>query len=502
MDPINLFLWLIFLPLGAAPIIYLSGKISSNQTKGTLLARWVALSVLTATAFLLLLVSQIVNTTGPITLEIESIALKMDGIGLIVAFVALALGILSTIFSFPYMKKERSEEKYYAMLTAMIGTMIGLGCAADLFNLWIWFEAMALTSFLLVAFYRNQKGSLEAGYKYIVQSAVGSVFVILGISFVFMQTGELDLAAISAAISGPDPLLITAGAFFLIGFGVKSALVPLHTWLPDAHSQSPSAISAMLSGIVIEAGLIALLRSLGCLSNTMQNWGVILLGFGALNILVGNLMALRQKEVKRLLAYSSVAQMGYMLLGFGVAISYPTALQAGEGAFFHLINHAVLKGLAFLAAGVMLYVLHLANGNHKALVNEDLNGISRKYPLVAFVFSVAVLGLSGLPPMAIFMSKWQIFTAAIQTQDMMILSLVVFAALNSVLSLGYYAPLVNRIYRYEPSPIIENGKPASAAMTIPLIILTLASVAMGVWPTLTSWLTNPAASSLMTIFGN
>ncbi len=378
----------------------------------------------------------------------------MDGISLLLAFTVLVLGLMVMIFSTSYMPGEINEEKFYALLVAMIGSIIGLGCAGDLFNLWVWFEAMAVTSYMLVAFYRDEPASLEAGVKYLVQSATGSVFVLLGIALVFAQVGTLNLDEIVAAVSGTTPILLAAGAFFLIGFGVKTALVPLHTWLPDAHSQAPSGISAMLSGVVIEAGLVAMLRATGGLAGTSANWGGILLGFAAVNMLVGNLMALRQTQVKRLLAYSSVAHIGYMLLGLGVAVIFQTA-DGAVGAFFHLFNHAMMKGLAFLAAGALLYTLHLSKGEHSPLVLDDLDGASRRYPLVAFAFSVAVLGLGGLPPLAGFMSKWQIFMAGVSTQNIWIILLVIFAALNSVLSLVYYAPLVNRIYRHEPSAVSQ-----------------------------------------------
>ena len=142
------------------------------------------------------------------------------------------------------------------------------------------------------------------------------MLVLLGIALVFASTGTLDLDEIRMAAQ-PSTMLLAAGALFIIGFGVKSALVPLHTWLPDAHSQAPSGISAMLSGVVIEAGLVAMLRALGALHLVTVSWGAAAAGFGAINMLVGNLMALRQTQVKRLLAFSSLSHMGYMLLGFG-----------------------------------------------------------------------------------------------------------------------------------------------------------------------------------------
>jgi formate hydrogenlyase subunit 3/multisubunit Na+/H+ antiporter MnhD subunit len=225
-----------------------------------------------------------------------------------------------------------------------------------------------------------------------------------------------------------------------------------------------------------------------------------LLGFAALNMLFGNLMALRQTEVKRMLAYSSLAQVGYMLLGFGVALAY--GIQDGAaGGFFHLFNHAVMKGLAFLAAGALLYALHISRGSHKPLVLDDLNGASQRYPVTAFALSVALLGLGGLPPLSGFMSKWQIFLAGAEVRSTPLLWLVIFAGLNSVLSLGYYAPIINRLYRREPSAVVMQGSPVAALMGLPLLLLTLIMVAVGFWPSLVTWLTTPAAQGLLASFG-
>jgi formate hydrogenlyase subunit 3/multisubunit Na+/H+ antiporter MnhD subunit len=188
--------------------------------------------------------------------------------------------------------------------------------------------------------------------------------------------------------------------------------------------------------------------------------------------------------------------MGYILLGVGAGAALGSEYSAA-GGFFHILTHAMMKGLAFLAAGALLYCLHQANNNHDPLVVDDLNGASRKYPLTAFAFSVAVLGLGGLPPLAGFMSKWQIFVGGFQTGNAWIIALVVFAGLNSVLSLGYYAPLVNRLYRRQPAEIVEQGKPMPVLMTVTMVILSLGVVVLGYWPSLADWLTRPAAQSLL-----
>ena len=244
-----------------------------------------------------------------------------------------------------------------------------------------------------------------------------------------------------------------------------------------------------------------MLRALSALAAVTTSWGVLLMCFGALNMLAGNLLALRQTQVKRLLAYSSLSQVGYMLVGLGIAAASGEAAGA-QGGLFHLINHGLMKGLAFLAAGALLYALHIASGSHDPLTVDDLSGAARRYPLVALALSVAVLGLAGLPPLAGFMSKWQIFVAGFATRNGLIEALVIFAALNSVLSLAYYAPLVNAVYRHEPSAAVASGKPLSLAMNAPLALLALAVVAIGVWPGLMTWLTGPAGSALLAAFGH
>ena len=504
MDANNLFIWFLILPILSAPVIYIVGRLSVHATSEEKTtqnpAPIIALISLIFTSVLLVLVTKIVFTTGqPLYYQVGTIGLRFDGISLLLSSLVLVLGICVTIYSITYMKNVEGEEKFYTLLVAMIASISGLGCAVDLFNLWVWFEAMTLTSIVLVAFYRDQSASLEAGVKYLVQSAIGSVLVIFGIAFVFLQVGNLNLEAIRMSIQEPTVLLLIGGAFLIIGFGIKIALIPLHTWLPDAHSQAPSGISALLSGIVIEAGLIALLRTLGGLANGGSMWGYILLGFACLNMLVGNLMALRQTEVKRMLAYSSLSHVGYMLLGFGIMIAYKNFL-GGVGASFHLITHGLMKSLAFLAAGVLLFNLHLKRGDHKPLILDDLNGISKRYPFTAFAFSIAVLSLGGLPPLAGFMSKWQIFVAGVETHNNWIIALVIFAGLNSVLSLGYYAPLVNRIYRKKTSEIIEEAGPVSIWMYIPMAVLTLLVIVLGFAPNLIYWLSGPSGASLFVFF--
>ncbi len=500
------FIGMILIPLISSPLVYLSGRLGTHETilhRRSYLVRGLALLAILL-AWIPFVLSVRTFLAGRVQeFNIEAIWLRVDGISLLASAMILTLGTLVILFSGPYMAGEVGEEKYYAMLLAMIGLMIGLACSGDLFNLWIWFEGMAISSYLLVAFYREQAASLEAGMKYLVQSAIGSVMVLMGIALVLANAGTLDLAGIREAVSGSDVnrlALLGAGALFIIGFGVKVAIVPLHTWLPDAHSQAPSGISAMLSGVVIEVGLIAMLRALSVLPGFSLSWGILFMAFGALNMLYGNLLALRQTVVKRMLAYSSLSHIGYILLGLGIALYSGMELGA-QGAFFHLFNHMLMKGLAFLSVGALIYGLFLKNNSHASLKISDLAGTAQKYPMVALALSIAVLGLGGLPPLAGFMSKWQIFVAGFQTQNTWIIALMIFMALNSVLSLAYYAPLVNMMYRKSPSAQVLAGKRLSLAIALPLVIMMLAVIILGFAPQLMDWVTIPAAQTLITMFG-
>ncbi|MCX8025971.1 MAG: complex I subunit 5 family protein, partial [Thermanaerothrix sp.] len=309
---------LIALPFVGAPLSYLGDRILVRRGSKPYLGQWITLIVLLA-CLLGLFIFWSQNPVGDsLWMLVGSISLHWDGLSFLLAFTVILLATLVTLFSGPYIHHEKAHDKYFSLLLLMVGAIIGLGSANDLFNLWVWFELMAISTYLLVAFYPQEQGSLEAGVKYVVQSAVGSVLILLAIAITYAYAGTLQLDGIRARFVELNPALIGGGILFMIGFGVKAALVPMHTWLPDAHAQAPSGISAMLSGIVIEAGLAAMLRALYALGAATAWWGVLLMGFGAINMFLGNLLALRQQQIKRLLAFSSVAQVGYMLAGIGV----------------------------------------------------------------------------------------------------------------------------------------------------------------------------------------
>ena len=497
---IPVFIWLIWLPLLLSPLVYLAGRLLSER-----IVRWMALLALLVTWLPFGWTWQAFVRQEELAFTLGRIMLRMDGVSLLVTAVALTLTTLIAFYSDATLYGVVGLEKYYAMLVAMCGSMIGLSCAADLFNLWLWFEAMAVTSYLLVAFYRDQPASLEAGVKYLVQSVAGSVLVLFGIALVLAQSGTLDLYTIRQQAE-PSSLLLVASALFVVGFGVKIAIVPLHTWLPDAHAQAPSGVSALLSGVVIEVGLVALLRAIAALMGVVASWGILLLSLGALNMLVGNLLALPQTEVKRLLAFSSISHIGYMLTGLGIAI-FAGEIMGAQGGFFHLLTHGLMKGLAFLAAGALLYGLHTAVDDHTPLTIDELSGTAWRYPLIAVAFTLALLGLGGMPPLAGFMSKWQILMAGMATGQTVLIGFVAFAALNSLLSLAYYVPLVQVMFRRDLPAAVQGGgrtrtfAPLPFSMNLPILLLAVAIVVIGLWPSLVYGLTEGAGQALLSVIG-
>src|SRR3989339_650615 len=272
------------------------------------------------------------------------LVLNVDLLGWIVAQTGLVLTLIVTLYSISYMDEDSGTSKFFPLLLLLITSVLGLVFGSDLFNLYVFFELLSITSFTLVAFRKDQWDPVEAGIKFLVMSATGSAMILLGVALVYMNFGSLDLKVIYQMIAAnPAGGLWLPLSLFTVVFGIKAAIFPLHTWLPDAHAEAPSGISAMLSGIVIEVGLFALLRIMLSMGASLP-WGKMFIIFAVLTMTAGNIMALTQKSLKRMLAYSSVAQMGYIVLGLGVGIHYGIA--AGTtGGIFHIITHAFMKGL-------------------------------------------------------------------------------------------------------------------------------------------------------------
>ena len=409
--------------------------------------------------------------------EPGSVILRADPGALVIVGVALALGTLTSIYSARYVAHDRRKDLYYPLLLLMVTGLCGTVLAADLFNLYLFIELMSIAAYVLVAFRRYSRRAIEAGFKYLVMGSVGTLFFLAGVALLYRERGTVLLPPVNLAPVDPPGLWSRAGlAFCLVGLGVKSAVVPLHTWLPDAHGRAPSSISAMLSGIIIHSALYALIKvSLG-VGMSARALGGILMGISVANMTLGNGVALIQSDTKRLLGYSTVAQTGYMMFGIGIGLHYgiPEAIQAG---FFLLVAHAAMKALAFLSKGVHRFYLD----TNKI---DDLVGTASQLPLIAVTFSVALGGLAGVPPLAGFISKWFILGQVLEPgEPLAYVGLGIFL-LNTILALGYYLPVVARLFMTPDSGTGETPMPVgiSVWMAIPLVAAAAAVIAIGLYP--------------------
>jgi multicomponent Na+:H+ antiporter subunit D len=396
--------------------------------------------------------------------------LRIDMLGVFMAAIFIGIGFAVAIYSIVYMDKETGVPIYFTLLLAMISGMVGIVFAGDLFTLYVFWELMCVSSYVLVAFRRRRGESVEAAFKYLVMSGAGSATVLLGMSLLYGMSGTLNFQGLASAFgqAPPNAWLYLASLLILVGFGVKTAIVPLHTWLPDAHSAAPSPISAMLSGVVIETGVYALCRICFTAFLSIQvQWLEILMVMSVVTMVVGNVMPLLQNDLKRLLAYSSIGHIGYMLAG--LAIGTQLAL---TGTFFHLLNHALMKGTAFLCAGAILYII----GTRQL---GDMAGIGRKMPITAMAFAISLFALTGLPPLNGFVSELTIVTAAFQAN---LAWLGVAVVLNSALSAAFYLRIVRTLILPISSEKVASAREAPLAMLVPICFMAGLIILIGLWP--------------------
>jgi len=413
------------------------------------------------------------------------IAMVMDGLTIFMLLIVNVIGFLATIYSINYMSHYTEKSKYYTLFLLMMAGLNGVVLSGDLFNLFVFLEITAIASYALVA-YGVEAEELEASFKYQVLGGTASAIILLGIAFFYHMTGTLNLADASRVIAagGSTPALLFMAILFLVGFSLKSALMPFHAWLPDAHPSAPAPISAMLSGVVIKVlGVYAMIRIFYNVIGTelLPVIPTIFLILGTLSMVAGAFLALGQKDLKRLLAYSSISQIGYVLFAFGIGT--PLAIMGG---LFHLLNHAVFKSLLFLNSGAVVY-----NTNTREF--EKLGGLSQKMPLTVSTAVVGSLSISGLPPLGGFWSKFVIILAAVQSGHYILAGVAVLA---SIVTLGYYMKFLKFTFFGKLRDSYKKVKEVPFFMCLSMIVLALLTIGLGLLllPSLQGWILEPAAN--------
>jgi len=335
------------------------------------------------------------------------IDLRLDGLATLMLVAVNGIGLCAAMFSVAYMNRYTAKSRYYSLFLLMVAGMNGVIITGDLFNLFVFMEIAAIASYALVAFGCEHE-ELEAAFKYGVLGSVASSCALIGIALLYGLTGTLNMAQMASRLAllgapAQGPLLL-ALALLLGGFALKAALVPFHSWLPDAHPSAPAPVSAMLSGVVIKAlGLYVLCRLVFNLFGVTPERLAVLRWLGVVSMVVGVFLAIGQWDMKRLFAYHSISQIGYVALGVGLGT--PLGL---VGGLFHLLNHSIFKSLLFLNAGAVEYAT-----NTRDL--KQLGGLNSSMPVTANTSLVASMSIAGIPPFNGFWSKLIIVWACVES---------------------------------------------------------------------------------------
>ncbi|MCD6378972.1 hypothetical protein J7M07_00825, partial [bacterium] len=396
---------LLAIAFGGAFITYFLGKVAKKA--GEVFAVLISLALVAIVAYFYNSSSSEIFYTGFMGFPL---VLKMNTLSWFFAITITIVGALSVIFSLSYIRGKERTDFYYLMLMLVIAGMMGVVLSGDLLSFYIFWEIMSWSTFLLICYNRGK--AIAAGMKYIVMSLTGSLAMLVGIITIYNSCGSLLLSDVSLLLSSvSSSYVVFILTLFSIAFGVKNALLPFHPWLPPAHSEAPSPFSAVLSGILIKMGTYGFIlfiyviigfKTYLNLGNGVLSFRYILSILGALTIIGPTFIAMFQNDAKRLLAWSSIGQAGYIILG----IAFGTSLSVASG-IFHFANHAVFKSLLFIVVGTVEYRTHGVRDL------DSLGGLAKKMPITFIGALIGVFGLIGVPLTNGFVSKWLLYKGLI-----------------------------------------------------------------------------------------
>jgi multicomponent Na+:H+ antiporter subunit D len=411
----------------------------------------------------------------------------LDSVSLLFLVVVNSVAFACTIYSTAYIGHYSGRGKFFALLLIMVSGLNGMLLVRDLFSLYVFLEVASISSYVLVAFGLEYDG-IESALKYLLLSAVATSMVLFGIVLIYLGTGTLEydaLRAVLASSPGPlPPIFMLAAALFLAGFGLKAAVMPFHAWLPDAHPSAPAPISAMLSGVVIKiAGVYALTRLFFYIYPALNQVHLVLLVLGTLSMIAGAVAAYFQKDFKRMLAYSSISQIGYIMIGLGIG-----NLLGLMGALFHIFNHALFKSLLFLNSGAVQYRLHTRD-------IDEMGGLENRMPVTSITSTFGTLSIAGVPPFNGFWSKLFIILGALAAGKILI---AVLGILVSIFTLGYFLIIQRKVFFGKLNVKWQDIREAPFAMSAAVILLAAACLLSGIFfHAVTNGLVEPAAMILL-----
>jgi len=453
---------------GTALLIHGVDLLLKGSSRGRLSGYMAAAAILAAIG---VVVYQPLASSSDLTASSSSL-FRNDLMGLFFSLVVLTVAAFVAISSLEYVKGYADEPIYYSLLLYSALGMSLLAFSVDLVMIAVAWELMSVPTYILTGFRKHDKRSNEAAMKYFILGALSSATILYAISFTYGLTGSTNLLKIADGFSkiGPGlyPVALVSIMLFTAGFGLKMSIVPFHMWIPDAYEGAPTTISALLSAGTKKAAFATAIRVFTIAFPLFQmDWRLTFALLALVTMTLGNVAALTQRSITRLLAYSSIAQAGYILIGLAVALDSQLGL---IGVAFHAFTHAVMQAAAFIAAASVA----------KSIGRTDLegyNGLGYRMPFTSFALTVSLFSLVGIPPLNGFWSKLVLFTSAI---DGDMAWLAVAGILNSGFSLGYYAWVVKRMYMDEGEAAAKVHEPL--AFTSVLAISVVIIVVTGIYP--------------------
>ncbi|MBM3896676.1 MAG: NADH-quinone oxidoreductase subunit N [Thaumarchaeota archaeon] len=415
------------------------------------------------------------NNIAPAAIFTEDV-LADDTFGSLFAIAMLIVAIFTTVGSLNYMRKKSHPAVYFSLILLSTIGMVLIAYSTDLVMLFVAWELMSIPTYVLVGFMKKDPSSNEAALKYFLFGALSSAIIIYGISIAYGLAGSTNIGDVIQTFATIDsemlPLALLAIGMFVAGFGFKMGLVPFHMWLPDTYEGAPPTISALLAAGTKKAGFAAALRIIVMGSIALSlDWTFALGVIAVMTMTVGNIAAIMQKNLARVLAYSSIGHAGYILIGLAIA---PYTTLGIQGSLFHILNHAVMKGAAFIAVAGIIATLassHL----------DKIKGLGRSMPITSLGLVISLLALAGVPPLNGFWSKLILFGSALDAGAVAPWApwLAIAGVLNSALSLAYYGWVIRKMY-FEGEAEKRVKEPISVVAVMIFSIIFM--VGVGVYP--------------------
>ncbi len=490
----------VLIPLLAFVMIVFAGKLPWWRNTWSLIG---SAGTLVAVAFMypLIAAGKIITYELPMIVSPLSLTFRVDGFSFFIALIASFIWLMATIFAIEYMNHEQNQGRFFIFFMLTLAGTIGVPLAGDLLSLLLFFELMSLASYVLVV-HTQTREAYSAGDIYLYLGVFGGMCLLSAMGLIYFSTGSLAISSLAGMAQSGSNIMLVAMILLIVGFGIKAGIVPLHIWLPKAHPVAPAPASALLSGIMIKTGAYGIIRTLsliyapehgsahgtvadvaGALWAQLSGAGYVLIWFGIVTMFFGVCMALIQDNIKKMLACSSISQIGYIIMGAGVAayLGYEGAMGLA-GSAYHILNHAFFKSTLFLAAGAIAYLTHELDMN-------KLGGLRHKLPFTSIVVLIASLGIIGIPLFNGYASKTLLHHAIVEAYEHHhLISLSIAEKIFTITSAGTVCYFLKFLYLvfWRPAPDnLDQVKSEPLLMKISMGVLAVLMVLIGFSPNFT-----------------